>query len=236
MKNQNATSIRKVARTAGLLNLLQIPLGVFGIMYVPEKIVVQANIEATLQNISDNEMLFRLSIVSAILAAIVTVFTAISLYKVLSQVSRIPAKLMVIFTIIVAPITIMNELNHIAAFILSESPERLATFSGAQQETIFSVLFDLHKSGIQIASLFWGLWLLPMGYLVYRSTYIPKMIGALLIIGGLGYLVDVADYFLGLHIGVVVSQFTFIGEVLMVLWLLIKGINVDNFQKRFNTK
>jgi hypothetical protein len=227
MKNLDSGSIKRAARVAGLIYLLQIPLGVFGILYVQKSITVVDNIPETVNNILENEGLVRLSIVSAILAALVTVFTALQLYKVLGRVSKVNARLMVIFTIIAAPIAILNELNHVAVLILSHKV-------ADQDLSQISLFLNLHEYGLHFAGLFWGLWLLPMGWLVYRSGFIPKVIGLLLIAGAVGYLADFGIFTLLPASNLVISQFTFIGEVLMVFWLLIKGINEQKFKNLIN--
>jgi hypothetical protein len=226
IENKKNSSIKTTARIAGFLYLLQIPLCVFGILYVPKALLVPGDAAATAGNILDHELLFRLSIVSAILGALDTVFTALFLYKVLKAVNKNYAQLMVIFTLIVAPIAMLNELNQAAILLLLNGTDYLTVFTTAQVQTLVSVFLDLHKYGIQIAGLFWGLWLLPMGYLVFKSNYIPKIIGVLLIIGCAGYLIDFATFFIFPGFGVVISEYTFLGEVLMVFWLLIKGVNV----------
>ncbi|MFQ5398351.1 MAG: DUF4386 family protein [Anaerolineae bacterium] len=86
--------------------------------------------------------------------------------------------------------------------------------------------------GVSIAAIFWGLWLLPLGYLVFKAGYISGILGILLIIGGFGYLIDFATFLLVPSFGVEISQFTFIGELLLPLWLLIKGVNVERWEKR----
>jgi hypothetical protein len=93
------------------------------------------------------------------------------------------------------------------------------------------MFLDLHQYGLQIAGIFFGLWLFPMGYLVFKSTYIPKVIGVLLIVTCVGYLVDFATFFLDLNFPIIVSEYTWLGEVLMVLWLLIKGADIQKFEK-----
>ena len=93
------------------------------------------------------------------------------------------------------------------------------------------VFLDLHKYGLQIAGIFFGLWLLPMGYLIFKSTYIPKIIGILLMVTCLGYLADFIIFFLFPDTQIVVSEYTWLGEVLMLLWLLIKGVNIKRFEK-----
>jgi hypothetical protein len=90
---------------------------------------------------------------------------------------------------------------------------------------------DLHKYGHQIAGIFFGLWLLPMGYLVFKSTYIPKIIGVFLIVTSLGYLIDFTTFFLYPDFPITISEYTWLGEALMVLWLVIKGVNVVKFEK-----
>ncbi len=226
-------SIKKTARIAGFLYLLQIPLGVFGIVYVPKALMGPGDMAATASNILAHEFLFRLSIVSAILCALVTIATALFIYKVLQPVNKQYAKMIVVFTLIVAPISMLNELNHVAVLLLLKSPEYASIFTASQLQTLVSMFFDLHKYGIQIVGIFFGLWLLPMGYLVIKSTYIPKIIGVLLIVTCLGYLIDFTTFFLFPTFNIIISEYTWLGEVLMVLWLLIKGVRVEQFEKRY---
>jgi hypothetical protein len=224
-------SMKRTARTAGFLYLLQIPLGVFGIVYIPKTLIVVGDSEKTVSNILANEFLFRLSIVSAILCALVTIATAVYIYKVLKPVNRRQARWILIFTLMVAPITMLNELNNVAVLLLLKYPEFSPAFTSGQLHQMVSTFLDLHHYGLQIAGIFFGLWLLPMGYLVFRSTYIPKVIGILLVVTCLGYLVDFTVFFLYPDVSIVVSEYTWLGEVLMVLWLLVKGVNAGKFEK-----
>ena len=225
-------SIQKTARIIGFLYFLQIPFGVFGTIYIPKVLVVLGDATATANNISANEFLFRLSIVTAILNALLLVATAIFFYKLLKPVHKNYARLIVLFTVIVAPISMLNELNNVAVLLLLKSPEYLTLFTAGQLQTLMSVFLNLHQYGIQIVGIFWGLWLLPMGYLVYKSNYIPKIIGVFLMITCLGYLIDFVTFFLFPNFGVVMSEYTWLGEVMMVFWLLIKGVNVEQWEKR----
>ena len=224
--------IMTTARIAGFLYLLLIPLGVFGLLYVPNTLMVPGDAAATANNILTNELLFRLSIVSAILVPLVNIVVALFLYKLLKPVNKNYAALMVIFTLVAAPIAMLNELNHVAVLLLLKGPEYLTIFTTSQLQSLVPLFLDLHKSGIQIAGIFWGLWLFPMGYLVFKSNYIPKIIGVLLIIGCFGYLIDFVTFFVFPDFGVVISEYAFLGEVLMVFWLLIKGVNVEQWEKR----
>ena len=177
----------------------------------------------TAGNILANESLFRLSIVSALLVQLVNLVVVLLLYKLLSPVNKTIARLMVLFIVLAIPIAMLNELNNAAVLhILHDA---------APSYALMSLFLELHEYGIQIAGVFWGLWLFPMGYLVFKSGYIPKMIGILLMIGCLGYLADAFLFILYPGFGVTVSEFTFIGEVLLPLWLLVMGVKVERWEK-----
>jgi len=208
------------------LYLLQIPFGIFGTIYIPKALVVLGDAAATANNILANEFLFRLSIVTAILNALLLVITALFFYKLLKPVHKNYARLIVLFTVIVAPISMLNELNNVAVLLLLKSPEYLTMFSAGQLQALISLFLNLHQYGIQLVGIFWGLWLLPMGYLVYKSNYIPKIIGIFLMITCLGYLIDFTTFFLFPNFGVIVSEYTWLGEVMMVFWLLFKSKDV----------
>src|SRR5262249_42376599 len=152
------------------------------------------------------------SIVSALLVQVVNTVVVVLLYRLLRPVEATLAAFMVIFLLLGVPIAMLNELNQLAVLSLLNGTGAAAA-STAQAWVPF--FLELHALGIQIAGLFWGLWLFPMGYLVYRSGFLPKVLGILLMIGCAGYLVDSVAALLapGLHLQV--AQFTFLGEVLL---------------------
>ena len=152
------TPIKTTARIAGFLYLLQIPLGVFGIVYVPKVLMVAGNITTTASNVLANEFLFRLSIVSTILCALVTIATALYIYKVLKPVNKNYAKWILLFTLIVAPISMLNELNSVAVLLLLKSNQYATVFTPDQLHNLVSIFLDLHKYGLQIVGIFFGLW------------------------------------------------------------------------------
>lgn len=107
----------------------------------------------------------------------------------------------------------------------------LTVFTADQLQALAPLFLDLHEHGINIAGIFWGLWLFPMGYLVFNSGFLPRILGVLLIIGCFGYLIDSATFFLLPNFDAKIAQFTFVGELLLPLWLLIKGVNVEQWEK-----
>ncbi len=232
MTTQTITNPNKTARIAGFLYLLLIPLGALGILYIPNALVVDGDMASTISNIQANETLFRLGIASAILAQLVNIAVVLYLYKVLAPASKVAGQLMVIFLLLAVPIAFVNELFHVAVLLILNGPEFLAAFTTAQIQVLVSFLLDLHAGGIFVAQIFWGLWLFPMGYMVYKSGYLPRIIGILLMIGCVGYVMDSFIFFLNPDFGVTVSEFTFLGEVCILLWLMVKGVNVEEWKKR----
>jgi hypothetical protein len=224
----------KTARVAGFLYLLMAPFGIFGILWA-SSLIVPGDAATTANNIMASESLFRLSIVSALMVQIITIFVVLVLYKLLKPVNKNHALLMVIFILLGAPIAMLNELNRFVALLLLSGADYLTVFTADQLQALVPLFLDLHEHGITIAGIFWSLWLFPMGYLVFKSGFLPRILGVLLIIAGFGYLIDSFAGFLLPNFYATISQFilyTTYGELLFPLWLLIKGVNVEQWEKR----
>jgi len=224
------TEIKKTARIAGFLYLIMAPLGMFGMdPFGPTDAAAKAN------NIMASESLFRFGIVSTLMVQIVNISVVLVLYKLLKPVNKNHASLMVMFLLLGVPIAMLNELNKFAALLLLSGADYLTVFTADQLQALAPLFLDLHAHGLTIAGIFWGLWLLPMGYLVFKSGFLPRILGVLLMIGCLGYLIDSVTFFLSPSSYATISQFTdytWLGELLLALWLLIKGVNVEQWEKR----
>ena len=138
---------------------------------------------------------------------------------------------MVLFSLLGVPIAMLSELNKFAVLLVLNGTHYLTVFTADQVQALVSLFLDLHKYGINIAGIFWGLWLFPMGYLVFKSGFVPRILGVLLMIGCFGYLIDSVTFLLFPNLNITISQFTFIGEILLPLWLLIKGIDAEGWEK-----
>jgi hypothetical protein len=110
------------------------------------------------------------------------------------------------------------------------SADYLNVFRTDQLQALVYFFLRLHGQGLNIAQIFWGLWLFPMGYLVFKSGFLPRILGILLMIGCFGYVIQSVAAFLGYNVSLIF--FTSWGELLLLLWLLIKGVNVDQWEKR----
>jgi len=225
------TSPLVYARVAAILYLLMVPLGFFGYMYVPSILKVPGDAAATVNNIIASGLLYRLSIVSALTVQVVNIVLVVVLYKLLKPVNKTHALFMVIFLLVGTPIAMLSQLNLVAALLLSNGSGYLQVITADQLHAQVMLFLDLHRHGAYIAGIFFGLWLFPMGYLVFKSGFLPGILGILLMIGCFGYLTDSFAYFLFPSFKEIVL-FTFWGEILFPLWLLIKGVNIEQWEKR----
>jgi hypothetical protein len=220
------TSTNNSGRFAGLLYVLTSFVGFFAMGYVPSKLFVHANAVATASNIAASETLFRLGIAAALIGQAGFIFVALALYDLLKGVNRRHASLMVLLIVVSIPIAFVNELNSIAALLLVRGADFLATFEKSQRDALAMLLLNLHHHGFVVAEIFWGLWLFPLGLLVYRSHFLPRFLGVWLVLAGLAWVIlsltgillpqyqDKVDTF---------CQPAFFGEIAFMLWLLIRG-------------
>ena len=224
------TSPLIIARLAGFLYLLTVPLGVFNFAYLPSSLIVSGDAATTAQNIMASESLFRLGIVSALLGPIIGILYVLILYRLLKPVSKDSAVLMVVFALIGNPITMLNEFTQLGVLQLLSGADYLTVFTTSQLQALAYLFVRLHSYGISIAFIFSGLWLLPLGYLVFKSGFLPRILGILLIIGGFGYLIDVFAGFLFPGSNLSIGLLTGLSEIFFILWLLIKGVNVEKWK------
>jgi hypothetical protein len=227
--------IKRTSRLAGGLYLVMMPFGFFGVVYVPSVLVVPGDAAATARNIMGSEWLFRSGMVSHLVGQLIFVPLVLTLYQLLRPVNRDYAVLMVTLALLGVPIALVNEVNHFAVLRLLSGVEYLEPLTRGQIEAQAMLFLDLRGSGLVVAQVFWGLWLLPLGCLVFRSGFLPRLLGVLLIIAGVGYLVDVVIAVLLPNIDARISQFTFVGELLFPLWLVFKAVNVDQWQRVAHT-
>lgn len=225
-------SPQKNARLAGFLYLIQAILGIFSLLYVSSKLIVSGDVTTTIQNIKASESLFRLGIVSNILVPTIGIFYVLVLYKLLKPVSKNIAVLMVVLALTGIPIGVFNEINNLGVLHLLNGADYLKVFTPAQLQALVNLFLHLHTYGINLVFIFSGLWLFPLGYLVFKSKFLPKILGVLLVIGGFGYLIDVFAVFLFPNSNLNIGIFTGLSEIFFLLWLLIKGVNVEKWEKR----
>jgi hypothetical protein len=220
-------SNKKQAHIAGILYLLLAITGMFGLMYVPSKIFAD-NVTDTINNITASPTLFRMGIVSNLISQTLFVILAVVFYRLLSHVNKMQAYLMVAFVLVAVPISFANSLNYLAVLTLISGG---SSFSGLDTQTLHAyvtLFLELHTHGVHVVLIFWGLWLFPLGYLVYKSGWFPRIFGILLMLACFAYLIEffvvifIPQYYEITYPGSIISS---IAEFSFLLWLTIKGAN-----------
>ena len=221
-------SNKRVARFAGFLYLLVVVNGIFSILYVPSQLIVWDDAAITLTNITENEFLFRMGIVSGLICYISFLLLPLALYKLLEFVNRDVALLMVFLVVASVPVSYLNLVNKLDVLSLTSNAEYLKALDASQLQFQMMSLLESYSNGVLIALIFWGLWLFPFGYLVFKSKILPRFFGICLMLGCFGYLIDFAGVFFFPDYGktlvpTIVGIPASIGEIGICFWLLIMG-------------
>jgi hypothetical protein len=222
------TDLKKTARVAGLLYLAVVVTGIFSLIYVPSHITVAGDPSATVRNIMASERLLRLGIVVELLSHAVFLVLPFALYKLLRPAGDTAAVLMVALAVMIVPITFVNNINKLNVLSLLNGAGHLRGLTAGDVEARVMLSLSAYANGILVSKVFWGLWLLPFGYLVLRSGFLPRALGILLMLGCLGYLIDFvgrvlfpgfAQTTLATYVGLPAA----FGELGICLWLLVVG-------------
>jgi hypothetical protein len=219
--------LKKTARVAGFLYLLVVLAGPFVLIYVPNKLFVPGNATATAGNILAHQALYRTHIVVGLIAELLFVAVVLQLFRLLKGVSHELAILMVLLVLIDVPLSFLSVANQVATLTFLRGADFLTVFDKPQRDAVATLLINFDREGILVSEVFWGLWLLPLGLLVYRSGFLPRVLGVWLFINGLAYLVISATDLLSPERSKMIftlAQPVLFGEVALMLWLLIVGV------------
>ncbi len=218
---------KKQARIAGLWYLVLAITAPIGLFYVPGKLIVPKDATATADHIRASAWLLRIGIGSELFHQVICIFLVLALYRLFKAVSKTHARQLVILGALVSvPIVFLNVLNEIAALVLVGGADFLSVFDKRQLDALAYLFVRLHSQGIVVASIFWGLWLFPFGTLVIRSGFIPRWLGILLYLAGIGYLITSFNAVVVPQLPPVFGQLAGVlelGEVPIILWLVIWG-------------
>ncbi len=216
----------KNARVAGFLYLLLIFSAPVRLIYIPSTLFVRGDATATANNIVAHETLFRLGIVADLFSGTLIIFIALALYRLFRGVDQGLAVLMVILGgVLPAALDFFIVLNDAAALILARGPEFLSAFTKPQRDALAMLFLRLHDQEVLAAQIFWGLWLLPLAMLVYKSRFLPRFLAVWLTINGIVYLVTSVTGLLLPNRTIMPANVMFpalLGEPAFVLWLLIR--------------
>lgn len=179
-----------IAGVAGIIYLVVIGTGIFSLAYVPLKLIDWNDSNTTLANISASSVLFSFSIFSSVVCYVAFAFLPLVLYKLLRTVNEDLARMMVVLALLSVPLSFINLQHTYAALSIVETASLMKADSlvGLQHQLMF--VLQQYNTGLLLATVFWGLWLFPFGILVYKSGFMPKLLGILLMAGCVGYLIN----------------------------------------------
>jgi hypothetical protein len=222
------SSPKRLARIAGLLYLLNGIFAGFAFGYVVAKVYVPDAAATTAANVVANAGLLRVGVVADLIQATIWVFLALTLHRLLKHVHEGAAGAMVVLVAVGAAIVCLNDVFQFECVRVATAPSYATALDAGASNALVLLLLDLHHYGFLIAQIFFGLWLVPLGYLAHKSGMFPKVLGVLLVVGGACYLVGLLAVFLvpdrGEGINVVVTIPSAVAEIAMVLYLLVAGV------------
>jgi len=231
-KEKPMASPKRLARIAGVLYLLVAIFSGFAFGYVLAKVYVPGDAATTAGNVVANSGLVRMGVVADLFQATVWVFLAMTLYILLKHVHQSAARAMVLLVAVGAAIVCLNDVFQFESVRVATDGSYAVALGAAGSSALVLLLLQIHHYGFLAAQIFFGLWLVSLGYLAYTSAMFPKALGVALIVGGACYLVGllavflVPDFDFGEKINVFVTLPSAIAEISMVLYLLVVGVKI----------
>lgn len=234
------TSPQVYARVGGGLYLLIIVLGIFGEVFVRSSVIVPGDPGATAANLTATETLWRFGVAAEILSLICTIALAMVYYFLLRPVSRELNLLATLFRMVAVTVQAVAVLNLVTALFPLKNGAFLKSFTPEQLSVMTNLALNAHTSGFNLALLFTGCTFLFHGYLIFKSGYLPKLLGVLIVIAGFGYL---TNSFTAILYPAIIGRVFFvvvlpvlIGESSLSLWLLIKGVNIRKWEEKLSAR
>ena len=218
---------RNPGRVVGLWYLLLVFIGPLRLIYIPTKLFVAGNATATAANIVAHESLFRAGIAADLAGSIVLVMLTLAFYRMFAGVDRNLAVMVVIFGgVMPALLYIVGAASDLGTLFLLKNSDYLSAFDKPQRDALAILLLKLRDCQIAAAETLWGVWLLPLAALIYRSRFLPRFLAVWLVLGGIGWIAISFTTILWPQYRsevFMLSQPGSLSEVALTLWLLIKG-------------
>ena len=230
------TSPQRYARIGGVLYLVIIAVGLFGEAFVRDRLIVPGDARATAVNIRAMESLWRFHIAAELFLLVCAVALLLVLFVLLRPVSRELALLAVFFNLVSIGLEAAITMRLVETLFPLGNAAYLKAFEPEQLYVMASLSLKSHSYGFGVSLIFFGCFCLIVGYLIFKSGYLPKTIGVLMQIAGVCYLTN--SFALVLAPAVANRLFptilvpAFIGEASLCIWLLVKGVNVEKWGRK----
>jgi len=228
---QDASSIRRTARLAGLVYFVTSCIMVFAFIVQPRAFMVNGDAAATAQRIVEGEAMYRFMVLTSLIAQVLFIFVALLLYQLFRNVDRWHARAMAVLVLVAIAADLVVIANRMAPIDLLIGNDFLSVFSRPQREALSLGFLYLGGNLSLVLTMFWGLWLIPFGILVIKSGWFPKVLGILLMIAGIGYILTSFTFFVfPAQLNTFRQMMTplYFGEVPIILWMLIMGAKVPD--------
>ena len=224
--NGSNTSLRTAALRAGFALLVMVIAAPFVELFAYPKLVVSDNVEKTIKNITDNKGLFVYVIFGYLLTFVCDIVVAWALYILLKPVNKQLSFLTALFRWVYTIIALIALLNLVTVFRILNTSDYSTLFQSNEVNTLIMFLLKSFKGSWYFGFVFFSIHLILLGYLVIKSSYVPGILGILLIITGLGYLLTTIKPYLFSNVNIDFARYTFYRELVFMLWLLIKGWSI----------
>ena len=224
-------SPRFKARMAGVFYLLEGTMVTFGEVYVVGQLVVSGNATATATNVLAHESLLRWGFAAALIAVACHIVYTVLFYDLLKPVNRSLSLLAAFFSLVAIALQAFSSLFEIAPLIVLGGDHSFSAFKVEQLQALALMFLKLNMQAFNIYLVFFGFWLVLTGYLIFQSTFMPRILGVLLALDGLGWLIFLSPP-LANSLFPYIAAVAALAEPLLILWLLIVGVNVQRWNER----
>lgn len=229
-------SLKNTSRLAGIFYLIAGIPAVYALQYLPTALNYYGDPAIAASKVLASEFMFRFGTIAEMLNVLGFTLVALLLYKLFKSVNKGWAVTMVLLFVFSVPISFLNVVNSFAALILFHGGNLFSAFNQTQLNQLGLMFINLHDYGVELSTVFWGLWLFPYGMLMYKSGWYPKIVGILLVIAGLAYVATSSSYFLWPNYSGVVAHyatFLYFGELVGAIFLIIgpRGKDFEALEK-----
>jgi len=224
-------SPRLKARMAGAFELLEGLTATFGQVIILNRLVVHADAAATAANILGHERLFWLGFASSIIGVAFHIAWALLFYELFKVVNKSLSLLAAFVILVGCAIQALTSLLYIAPLLVLKGGSSVSAFTAAQLQSLALIFLRLNGYAFNLYLVFFGLWCVLTGYLIFRSTFMPRLLGVLLAVSGMGWMMYLSPPIAG-HLFPLIAAASALGELPLQLWLLVKGVNDQRWKEQ----